>query len=255
MNRIHPRAVRVMDLNLWNVNPPLFRRMLRVKQGVERSLPDILCFQEVSMIDGEPQFSRFLDGNLYDAKYAATGSWMGREEGLAIAWTTDFNVTDVSFERLPHKEPDMNRGVLAVDLRRQGVRIVVATTHLAYRPEDRELRVVQAMGVCEHLERRHKVLSRLLILCGDFNDVPGSGIPELFVDRLGVYDAQEAAGLGDVDTFSSANDYVDPRLVPDRRIDYVMPSSGIDLKDFRLAMASEENVCSDHYALIADVEL
>jgi endonuclease/exonuclease/phosphatase family metal-dependent hydrolase len=247
------RPVRVMDLNLWNLNEPLAMRMTALSEGLSGFNPDLACFQEVSMISGFPQVEAVLVSLGYRYIYYGTGEWKGREEGIVLAWKSDWKLIESSCQNLPHRDPDMSRGILAARLTIGGKEVLIATTHLAYRISDRDLRNAQAECVVAHLRGTYERWLHSLILCGDFNDIPTSGIPQVFVQNLEVYDAQDTLGMGEETTFSSRNAYVDPVLVPDRRIDYIMPSQTMTLSNFQLAMNTSERLASDHYALIADL--
>jgi endonuclease/exonuclease/phosphatase family metal-dependent hydrolase len=222
-------------------------------RGLRAFQPDLICLQEVSMISGEPQVDSILRSLEFKYRYYGTGIWEGRDEGLILAWKSDWDLIDSTFINLPHRDPDMSRGIAAARLSLDDKDVLIATTHLAYRICDRDLRVAQAESAVTHLYSEYECYLDRLILCGDLNDTPSSGISQIFAERLALYDAQGRVGMGDEVTFSSHNFYVDPELVPDRRIDYVMPSNSIPLSGFKLALNSPDALASDHYALISDL--
>lgn len=66
-------------------------------------------------------------------------------------------------------------------------RLVVANTHLFYHPKAPHVRLLQTSGLlaqCEALALRHGCKGKAaVVLCGDFNSGPGSGVFDLLVSR------------------------------------------------------------------------
>lgn len=79
-----------------------------------------------------------------------------------------------------------------------------------------------------------------VVVCGDFNDVPNSGV--YFNVRKNLQDAFLKKGTFIGRTFR----FISPTL----RIDYIMPSDSFDVRQFKRIRA----LYSDHYPLIADIQ-
>ncbi len=80
-----------------------------------------------------------------------------------------------------------------------------------------------------------------VIVCGDFNDVPNSGV--YFNIRKNLQDAFLEHGSFIGRTFR----FISPTL----RIDYILPSDSFDVKQFKVIRVPY----SDHYPLVSDIKL
>lgn len=137
------------------------------------------------------------------------------------------------FKRVGESEP---RGLLQTVVTIRGQKIVFMTTHLDFRPADGE-----RLQNVEEIFRVAETYSPLpVILCGDFNDTPGSRVHLRMKERF--RDAWESAGQGDGFTFSSGQ--------PRRRIDYVWFSKAADLEASRAWVVSSP--ASDHMPLLVE---
>jgi endonuclease/exonuclease/phosphatase family metal-dependent hydrolase len=198
----------VLTLNIWNLNEPLQWRLSRITDFLFETKPDIVAFQEVSLLNGQPEFSTVADKAGYPfAEYVPCGRWEGREEGLAILARTRFSPT--SRTPLPPVEGDMPRFLQIVTFESadhlSGIRL--ANTHLAYSLQAREARTGQVSQIVRTLQSFPS--TQPLILCGDFNDVPESEpVRRLVSPPLGLTDCWAAADQGAGDTFAIHNSCV-----------------------------------------------
>lgn len=53
--------MKILTLNIWNLNNPLEHRMNLLQENLKKIKPQIICFQEVSLINGKPQISQMMD--------------------------------------------------------------------------------------------------------------------------------------------------------------------------------------------------
>jgi endonuclease/exonuclease/phosphatase family metal-dependent hydrolase len=99
------------------------------------------------------------------------------------------------------------RGLLAAELEVPGQRLLVMSTHLDFRPDDAER--LSNVGEIRAAARRYG--EGTVIVCGDFNAVPGSPTHQAMKEDF--EDVWESVGTGGGYTYSSAE--------PRRRIDYI----------------------------------
>ncbi|MCL4181530.1 MAG: endonuclease/exonuclease/phosphatase family protein, partial [Verrucomicrobia bacterium] len=128
------------------------------------------------------------------------------------------------------------RGLLQVELEVGGRRLVVMNTHLDYRPQDDErlANVREISGIAGDYP------GTPLIVCGDFNAVPGS---PTHMAMKGLFDdAWEAVGADDGFTYSSTE--------PRRRIDYIYFRRGADVVPVKAWVPV--SLGSDHLPLVVE---
>lgn len=209
----------------------------RIARVIRKEKPDLVALQEV---DKGTERTWRLD---FPAELAAlTGmtcvfsnnySFQGGEYGNAIL--SRFPIKAVANHHYRMLSIGEQRGLLQAVVDVNGQELVFLNTHLDHRPEDSE-RLASAAEL-------HRVVGqyegRPIILCGDFNDVPGSRtwqkIAELFAD------AWLAAGEG--------NGFTSPASRPTRRIDYLWVT-GLRLTPLRLWVP--ESDASDHLPVVGD---
>jgi endonuclease/exonuclease/phosphatase family metal-dependent hydrolase len=128
------------------------------------------------------------------------------------------------------------RGLLQVEVELAGLRLLVMNTHLDYRPQDEErlANVEEIAGVAGRYPRG------ALIVCGDFNAVPGSSTHEAMKRQF--EDAWELAGVGEGFTYSSRE--------PQRRIDYIFYRRRSGLVPVKAWVPSSP--ASDHLPLVVE---
>ena len=126
------------------------------------------------------------------------------------------------------------RGLLEVLTTLDGQEVTVFCTHLS---TEAHVRFEQAHKVAEMTRE----LEGPKLLCGDMNDIPGSGTIASLLRDPALRDAALEMDLGDVPTLQSPSK---------RRIDFV-------LADLRFAVKSYQVVdshASDHHAVVVDLE-
>jgi endonuclease/exonuclease/phosphatase family metal-dependent hydrolase len=131
--------------------------------------------------------------------------YQGGEYGNAVL--TRFpvlNATNAHYQMLRTNE---QRGILQLTLQVHGRPLVFLNTHLDYRGDDAE-RLLNAQEILA-LTAQHR--GTPIVLCGDFNDTPGSRVHQTIKALFD--DAWARAGTGEGWTF--------PADQPRKRIDYV----------------------------------
>jgi len=130
------------------------------------------------------------------------------------------------------------RGILELVLDVQGREVAFLNTHIDYRPDDAERWL--NVGEIEALAAQHQ--SRPLILCGDFNDLPGSRVHRRLEQNF--LDTWAQIGVGPGLTI--------PVRQPRKRIDYIwLPRSG-HLQPRKIWVPYTE--ASDHLPVVAELE-
>ena len=136
---------------------------------------------------------------------------------------------------LPRASPENEqRGLLVVDVERDGAPFRLHNAHLGVSAQDRELQVAAILAEADKATVPYA-------LVGDFNAAPTApGLAPLF-ERLG--DAWKLAGDGDGDTF--------PAAAPAARIDYVLVPAELSVSAARVPA----ELASDHRPLVAQLTL
>lgn len=132
------------------------------------------------------------------------------------------------------------RGLLRAEVRHPHGPIVLLATHVDYRPDDSE-RIANVAEIRRHAARDAGPCA--VVLCGDFNDLPGSRVHAALCEDF--VDAWQAAGAGDGATFPAAG--------PTKRIDWVLVHRAHALRV--LAARVPPGDASDHLPLVVELEL
>jgi endonuclease/exonuclease/phosphatase family metal-dependent hydrolase len=163
-------------------------------------------------------------------------SFQGGQYGNAVL--TRFPVKTATNLHYKMLRPGEQRGMLQLVLDVHGRELIFLNTHLDFRPDDSER--LSNVEEIRALARRYQ--GRPVILCGDFNDTPGSrthkGLGEDFEDTW------LSAGKGD--------GYTIPVLNPAKRIDYIWLSRGSGLRATRVEVLKSE--ASDHLPILAEIQ-
>ncbi|MGQ0846074.1 MAG: endonuclease/exonuclease/phosphatase family protein [Sporichthyaceae bacterium] len=217
----------------WNV------RSLRDDAGAVAATlrdlePDVVCLQEAP---------RFLRWRSRCAELARESQLVmvggGRNSGANVILSgLRAQVASVVDSHLSGSPKRHRRGVALAVLDLGGARILVAGTHLSLDAAERERQAREAVGRVAALGVEHAVL------CGDFNDVPGSPTWRALSQTL--RDAHAVAPVGDVLTF--------PAVAPARRIDGVFVSPSVRVLGAGVPVdLPNAAAASDHLPVVADL--
>ena len=226
----------VLTLNLWNVNEPLTARMSALAAGLKLLRPNIVCLQEVAQ--GQSECAAEACGLPHVIDNGALS---------ILSRTPIARSHSAALPEAPHDEP---RQVLLVETLIDGRPLLVANTHLAWRPEMTAERKAQAATLLIAIERD---ATKTRILCGDFNDDADSPALRLVSDGdAGFHDAYGACypdhpGF----TWSRQNPYVDPSTTRDQRIDYIFASGDLKPDDCAVVFDGDNGLgfASDHFGV------
>ena len=128
------------------------------------------------------------------------------------------------------------RGLLSARLTTPQGPLVVMVTHLDFRPDDRE-----RLSNVEEIAALTAEIEAPVVLCGDFNDLPGSPVhAALLADWT---DAWVVAGVGDGATY--------PAAAAIKRIDWLLVRTGSELGP--VAARVPTTAASDHRALVVEL--
>jgi endonuclease/exonuclease/phosphatase family metal-dependent hydrolase len=139
---------------------------------------------------------------------------------------------------LPGRERFEQRGALWIQVRTEGRRLNVLTTHLGLNSAERRAQTEELVGQ-EWLG--HPACRAPLVLCGDLNTVPLFGVYRRFAQLLA--DASQSVGWGRGRTY--------PSRFPVLRLDHVFVSPDIVVEQVTVPRTRLTTVASDHLPLIA----
>jgi endonuclease/exonuclease/phosphatase family metal-dependent hydrolase len=235
----------LLTLNLWNVSEPLEPRYRALEAGLKTLRPDIVCLQEVAR---DPR-SGLSQADLV----AAMGGLQHRVEGNGVAVLSSGSIVRSKDVALPEIAGDYPRQVLLADVVIEGRPILVATTHLAYRPEMIQERRTQAEALLVAFKTYAAGTVAAKVLCGDFNDTADS--PAVRAILNGGEHLRDAYAECHPDspgfTYFCRNKYVDPVWTVDQRIDYVFAGSDLLVKDCAVVFDGNNglDLVSDHFGV------
>ena len=214
--------------------------LLRIAQVIKSEGADIVALQEVDK-GTERTARRDFPAELAEltgmtSVFSNNFSYQGGEYGNAVL--TRFPIaswTNTHYRMLREGE---QRGLLQLVLDVHGHDLVFMNTHIDYRPEDNE----RLSNASEIQKCSGNYQARTIILCGDFNDTPGSRtyhkLKELFDDSW------ELSGRGDGSTFSANH--------PHKRIDYIWLSTNRSVVPLKVWVPKTD--ASDHLPIIGEFQ-
>jgi endonuclease/exonuclease/phosphatase family metal-dependent hydrolase len=234
-----PAAFRVMTYNIHH-GEGLDRQvdLSRIAEVIQRERADIVALQEV-----DRGVARTRRRDLPAELAALTGmscvfsnnyDYQGGEYGNAVL--TRFPIlgaTNLHYRMLRDGE---QRGLLQLRLQVAGRELIFMNTHIDYRADDSErlLNVQEIETVAQYYA------GKPVIMCGDFNDNPGSRTHRRLKQSFD--DAWELAGQGRGLSYPAGG--------PKKRIDYVWVSKSSSLRPRSAAVISTS--ASDHLPVLIE---
>lgn len=239
----------------------------KMLQQLKQANADVLCLQEFSSSVKADWYNNIvaISKGLGYPYYYFSHRWDGSSLFNGNAIFSRFPITDTGMVRFPR--PTLPEALAFVDVTHGNKTLRVYTTHLQSNQFKKE-----EISKIEELKEGHGILGNLprivsklvvaiqhraiqadvvndivtispypAILCGDLNDVPNS-----YVYRTVKGDMQDAylkKGFGIGRTYNS--------ISPTLRIDYIMADDNFTIDQFKRVTTNY----SDHYMIIADVEL
>jgi endonuclease/exonuclease/phosphatase family metal-dependent hydrolase len=236
------RTFRVMTYNIHH-GEGVDRRLdfQRIAGLIKREQTDIVALQEV-----DKGVQRTARRDCPAELAALTGMtcvfsnnfhFQGGEYGNAVL--TRFPVKRWTNQHYKMVRAGEQRGLLQVVLDVHGHELVFLDTHVDYRADDSE----RLLNAAEILETIQAYRGRPIILCGDFNDTPGSRTHQKVAQAF--TDAWMAAGAGDGFTI--------PADQPRKRIDYIWLGKEPPIDVLRVWVPQSE--ASDHLPVVGEFGL
>lgn len=248
--------VSVLTINIAGVQFDWFgdRRKSLIKE-IRHLNPDVIFLQETTVIT-ERQYDQTMDiakesglGNFIFAPYGNLREYDSpRLGGIGIISRWPFK--HVQNRKLPEGKIDKHgaRVGLMGSIEVDGMELVLATTHLSWRPEERDLRVAQTENFLEMVN----FTDELTIFGGDFNANPEepalNTIRDQYDDSFGIIHPDDAG----ITWSKTENTLIKSNWRGDERIDYIFCSKDIDVLEADVVMKTKLPVFpSDHFGLLS----
>ncbi|MBN1642972.1 MAG: endonuclease/exonuclease/phosphatase family protein [Anaerolineae bacterium] len=252
--------VRLLDLNIWNVNEPWIARRERIVELIGAAAPDVVALQEVRYCDwtADPrhqadQIADALPG--YRSVWQPAHYWQpghAHNEGLieweGLAILSAHPIVDQALLRLSRDDNDdrdsFQRLVLGAQVRAPAGPTWVFNTHYPLSAAARTRVAAETLAFVERVAG-----GRAYALTGDLNAEPEE--PPIRHLLGGLTDAWTARHPGELG-------YTYPAWGPFKRIDYVLVPSQVQVCEIEIlgAVPNRETVSpSDHCAILATLAI
>ncbi len=237
-----PAAFRLMTYNVHGclgrdgkISPT---RMARI---VARQRPDVVCLQELDPV-GEAHQADLLAKKLGMNFHYFSPLKGGRRRSLAVLSRHPLKLVKTGFlPRLANTALLEPRGAIWVEIELGGKKIQLVNTHLSLSPHE-ALRQADALVGAEWLGGFTG--DGPLIVCGDFNAEPTSGVCGKICKTL--KNVQDGRGSR-IKTF--------PSYYPLRALDHVFVGPGVKALHVSAPATELERLASDHLPLVTDLEI
>ncbi len=212
--------------------------LARLAELILRERADIVALQEV-----DKGVARTARRDLTAELAQATGltgvfthnfDYQGGQYGNAVL--TRFPIVSSTNRHYQMVRGGEQRGLQQLVLEVAGKRLGILNTHIDFRRDNTE----RLLSVDEIHEAAANDTGNPMIICGDFNDLPGSEVHRKMKRQF--LDVWELAGEGPGLTF--------PSTAPVRRIDYIWMDRGAALRALRAWVPATEG--SDHRPVMAE---
>jgi len=220
------------------------RSVDRIAEVVDAELADVVALQEVDVCRRR---SGFVDQGREIAErlgmhHVTSPSFEEGDGSYGNVILSRWPMTTVRHERLPHLEATEPRSAAWVRIDRDEGSVDVVNTHLSFRRRDRPQQIEALLGPTwlGGQDRR-----RQTILCGDLNCSPRDRGYLMLGEAM--RDVQVVAERKARTTW--------PTRRPFRRIDHIFVSEGVRVIDARVAKSPALRSASDHYPVVADLDL
>ncbi len=237
-----PRTIRLLTFNIHHGEGTDGRVDLeRIARLIREQRADLVALQEVDR-GVERTGRRDLLAELaqltkMNYAFGKNIDYQGGDYGNAIL--SRFPIIEQDNHHFKLLRPSERRGLLRAVVDLGGKKLTLLATHIDFHQDDAER--------LSNVEELHQGLAEYgqlpLILCGDFNDVPGSRTHANVKNDF--TDAWETVGKGDGFTYSSTK--------PEKRIDYVFIKKGARLRP--VAARVIESDASDHLPLLVEIKI
>jgi len=260
-------TARVMTWNTWGRFGPWEAREPAIVATIAAAGADVVALQEAWFdADGTTQAQRL--GDALGLSWAHGGDELLFETwGLGFAVLSRWPIRSHHYEALPPLGDGWGGALLTAVVDGPRGELSVFSVALDAPPQASLARQHAVRCLAERVAAHRKAQRGPLLVCGDLNAPPDSdevrmltGRREVASEGFVLFDAWEVAGEGPGATWTKANPWAAPLLLPDRRIDYVFtgwPGRGGRGHVVAARLAGTEAVDgvvpSDHYAVVADL--
>ena len=253
-------VVRLLDLNIWNVNEPWTARRERIVDLIATAAPDVVALQEVRycdwIADARHQADQIIDSLPgYRSVWQPAHYWQpgeghntGRTEWEGLAILSPHPIVDRALLRLsrdPNDERDhFQRLVLGAQVRTPAGSFWTFNTHYPLSAQARTRVAAETLAFVEQVAR-----GQAYALTGDLNAEPED--PPIHHLTGGLTDAWTAHRPGEPG-------YTFPAWGPFKRIDYVLVPPQVEVREIEIlgTVPDRETVSpSDHCALLATLAI
>jgi endonuclease/exonuclease/phosphatase family metal-dependent hydrolase len=256
--------VRCITINLKGVDYGWFEgRSSVLIEGIRRYDPDIICVQESTVRQESPIFNQSraigtalgLETCIF-SPYGNPAEMITRDQG-GIGVISRYAISDVRGRRLPpgHRGPSDARVALFVQFKVPEGELGVITTHLSWRPEESEVRLMQTGILLNEISRGPwgKSDDKIIVL-GDFNATPDEPAIQTITERM--TDAYCVAHPGEPGyTWSSQNPFTHEAGLSNRRVDYIFCDRNAKVRSCGVILdRADPTFSSDHFGVLAELE-
>lgn len=254
--------LRCITLNLEGLSHRWFeKRGASLIEHLRPYRPDVLCLQETTFRNSSPNYNQAQHIGeqlaLHYTTFAPYGNpieVMSSDQG-GIAVVSRWPFLSMRIRRLPsgHDQPPDSRVALIASIEAPGGPLHVVTTHLSWRPEDTQVRLVQMGLVLDDFVREHWVTpGERTVLTGDFNAVEDEPAILLLSERL--QDTFRERHPGDPGyTWTKTNPLAGGNA-PDRRLDYIFCPQDVEIHRADVILNKPGTpYLSDHFAVYAEL--
>jgi endonuclease/exonuclease/phosphatase family metal-dependent hydrolase len=255
--------LRCISLNLEGLSHRWFeRRAAALIQHLKPYKPDVLCLQETTFRNSLPNYNQSQHiGNELGLRYSAFGPYgnpievMSSDQG-GIAIVSRWPFLSVRSRRLPsgHDQPPDSRVALVANIETPGSPFHVVTSHLSWRPEDAQVRLVQMGLILDDFVREHQVdPGHRTLLVGDFNAVEEEPAIQLVSEKMqDTYRIKHPNEPGY--TWTKTNPLSSVANAPHRRLDYIFCPRGVEIHKADVIFNEPGTpYLSDHFAVFAEL--
>jgi endonuclease/exonuclease/phosphatase family metal-dependent hydrolase len=212
----------------------------RVARVIEACRPNVVALQEVDFGRGpvaEPSALEWLARRL-QMRFHFTYTRDGKRGHFGNAVLTPYELTLVAEGMLPRRR-DEARAVQWLEVVSPHFRLQLMNTHLSVKLRERRAQVEALLGA-EWLVRASS--EQALVVCGDFNSSPLSGVYRRLSRRL-----------QDVQSVAERRLATWPARMPFWRIDHLFVSPGVVVRAARVVDDDLARAASDHLPLLAEL--
>jgi len=255
--------VRLITINLKGMGLGWFEgRFSSLLQGLYPYEPDVICFQESTVREETPVYNQArVVGESLGLKYCAfipygnPAEMVTRDQG-GIAMVSRWPISDMRSRRIPpgHLGAADERVALFSVLKTDEGELGVINTHLSWRPDESEVRLVQMGIILNEISKYPWGIDEKFVFLGDLNATSDEPAIQVACERLlDVFHTVNPQDPGY--TWSVDNPFTQGYHLADRRIDYIFCPRKATIHQCKVILNQAAPIFpSDHFGVFAEVE-